>query len=202
MTKNGIKQVVVGFAGIGVLAVGLAASPAWAVDPPPPPSTSTTVTGGGMPSRTDTTQATVLVTAVDKSARSFSVKMSDGSKTEIQAPAEMKEFDKIKVGDKIDVTYTESMVLGMLPRGTKPSVTGSAATIPGAAGAQVTVSAEIVSIDTTHNKVTFKGPKGKLRTVAVESPDLQARLPSLKVGDVLVFQYSEAVATAIQPAAK
>ena len=36
----------------------------------------------------------------------------------------------------------------------------------------------------------------------MEYPDLQARLPSLKVGDVLVFQYSEAVATAIQPSAK
>ena len=101
-----------------------------------------------MPSRTDTTQATVVVTAVDKGARSFSVKMSDGSKTEIQAPADMKEFDKIKVGDKIDVTYTESLVLGMLPKGTKPSVTSSAATNPGAAGAAVTVSAEESSAST------------------------------------------------------
>ena len=112
----------------------------------------------------------------------------------------MMAFDKLKVGDKINVEYAESIVLGMLPKGTKPSVTTTGAAIPGAAGAQMSVSAEIVNVDTAHNKVTFKGPKGKIKTVAVQSPDLQSRLPSLKPGDVLVFQYTEALVTAIQPA--
>jgi len=198
--KKEIKQGLL--SGIGALALGLAASPAWAVDPPPPPSSTTTVTGGGMPSRTETTRATVVVAAIDHGARSFTVKMSDGGKTEIQAPPEMREFETLKVGDKIDVSYTESLVLGMLPKGTKPSVTSSGAMGAGTAGQQTSVSAEIVKVDTIHNKVTFKGPKGKIRTVAVQSPDLQSRLPSLKPGDVLVFQYTEALATAIQPAAK
>ena len=43
------------------------------------------------------------------------------------------------------------------------------AAIPGATGMQMSVSAEIVSVDTLHNKVTFKGPKGKIKTVAVQS---------------------------------
>ena len=127
----------------------------------------------------------------------FTVKMSDGGKTELKAPPDMMAFDKLKVGDKIDVEYSESIVLGMLPKGTKPSVTATGAAIPGAAGQQMSVSAEIVNVDTIHNKVTFKGPKGKIKTVAVQSPDLQSRLPSLKPGDVLVFQYTEALVTAI-----
>ena len=155
-----------------------------------------------MPSRTETTRATVVVTAIDHEMRTFSIKMSDGGKTELKAPPDMMAFDKLKVGDKIDVEYSESIVLGMLPKGTKPSVTGVGASIPGAAGQQMSVSAEIVSVDTAHNKVTFKGPKGKIKTVAVQNPDLQSRLPSLKPGDVLVFQYTEALVTAIQPAAK
>jgi len=192
----------VGCAGIGALVLGLGASPAWAVDPPPPPSTTTTVTGGGMPSRTETTRATVVVTAIDHDMRTFSVKMSDGGKTELKAPPDMVAFDKLKVGDKIDVEYSESIVLGMLPKGTKPSVTGVGASVPGAAGQQMSVSAEIINVDTVHNKVTFKGPKGKIKTVSVQNPDLQSRLPSLKPGDVLVFQYTEALVTAIQPANK
>jgi hypothetical protein len=201
MKKEINQGFLLGCAGIGALALGLAASPVWAGEPAPP-STTTQVTGGGMPSRTETTHATVVVTAIDHLARSFTVKMAGGGKTELQATPDMKEFDKLKVGDKIDVSYSESLVLGMLPKGTKPSMSASGASIPGAAGQQMSVSAEIVNVDTVHNKVTFKGPKGKIRTVAVQSPDLQSRLPSLKPGDVLVFQYTEAVVTAIQPVAK
>lgn len=185
--------------GVGVLAFALVGSPARADAPPPPSKTVTTDTGGGMPSRTETTHATVAVTAIDKSARKFTVKSSDGEKTEISAPADLKEFDKLKVGDKIDVDYTESIAMGMLPKGTKPSATERMAAVPGAAGREISVSAEVVKVDADSNKVTFKGPKGKLRTVTVQDPDLQARLPNLKPGQVLVFQYTEAVAAAIQP---
>jgi ribosomal protein L2 len=152
-----------------------------------------------MHSRTETTHATVAVTAIDRSGRKFTVKGSDGEKTEISAPADLKEFDKLKVGDKIDVDYTESTAIGMLPKGTKPSATERMAAMPGAAGRELSVSAEVVKVDAANNKVTFKGPKGKLRTVTVQDPDLQARLPDLKPGQVLVFQYTEAVAAAIQP---
>ena len=200
--RNEIKRgLLVGGAGIGLLAFALAAAPA-AADTPPPPTTTTTQTGGANPSMAQTTNASVVVTAIDKSARKFTVKMPDGEKTEISAPADLKEFDKLKVGDKIDVSYTESIALGMLPKGTKPSATERRAAIPGAAGREVSISAEVVKVDADNNKVTFKGPKGKLKTVSVQDPDLQARLPNLKVGQVIVFQYTEAVAAAIQPTSK
>ena len=38
-------------------------------------------------------------------------------------------------------------------------------------------------------------------TVVVQDPELQARLPNLKPGQVVQLQYTEAVATAIQPPA-
>jgi hypothetical protein len=201
-TKRGL---LVGGAGIGLLAFALAAPPAAAETPTPPPATTTTTTtqtGGGNPSMAQTTTATVVVTAIDKGERKFTVKMPDGEKTEITAPADLKEYDRLKVGDKIDVSYTESIALGMLPKGTKPSATERTAAIPGAAGREISVSAEVVKVDAANNKVTFKGPRGKMKTVSVQDPDLQARLPNLKAGQVIVFQYTEALAAAIQPAAK
>ena len=117
-------------------------------------------------------------------------------------PADVKGFDKLKVGDKIEVDYMESLAVSMLPVGTKPSMTERAASVPGATGREFSIAAEIVSIDPADNHVTLKGPRGKQMTVVVQDPELQARLPNLKPGQVVQLQYTEAVATAIQPPSK
>ena len=62
------------------------------------------------------------------------------------------------------------------------------------------ISAKVVSVDPAANTVTFKGPKGRVRTVNVENPALQAKLPTLKPGQVVQFDYTEAVAADIKPA--
>jgi Cu/Ag efflux protein CusF len=194
--RNEIKRgLLVGGAGIGLLAFALAAAPA--VADTPPPTTTTTEQGGSMPSATQTIHATVVVTAIDKSARKLTVKTSEGDMVDITVPADVKEFDKLKKGDKVDIDYMESIAIGMAPKGTKPSAIERAATVPGAAGREVVVTAEVTKVDAAHNKVTIKGPSGK-QTVSVTDPDLQARLPNLKKGQVLMFTYTEAVATAIQ----
>ena len=45
----------------------------------------------------------------------------------------------------------------------------------------------------------LQGPKGNARVVNVSDPEMQAKLPSLKPGQVVQFTYTEAVAVAIQP---
>jgi Cu/Ag efflux protein CusF len=192
--------------GCGALALALATS-ATAVAAPPAGSaertTTTTETGGGMgPSRTETTHATVTVTAVDKAARKLTIKNASGEKMTFQVPADVKSFDRLKVGDKVDIDYTESLALSMLPPGSKPAMTERQAAIPGAAGREMSISAEVVSVDAANNKVTFKGPRGQLKTVTVQDPELQAKLPGLKPGQVLQLTYTEAIATAVQPATK
>jgi Cu/Ag efflux protein CusF len=196
--RNEIKRgMLVGGAGIGLLAFALAAAPAGAADTPLPPSTSTTMQGGSTPSETQTIHATVVVTAIDKSARKLTIKTSDGDLVNITVPADVQGFDKVKKGDKIDIDYMESIAVGMAPKGTKPNAMERTATAPAAAGREVVVTAEVVKVDAAHNKVTLKGPSGK-QTVSVTEPDLQARLPNLKKGQVLMFTYTEAVASAIQ----
>jgi Cu/Ag efflux protein CusF len=196
--RNEIKRgMLVGGAGISLLAFALAASPAGAADTPPPPTTGTTMQGGSTPSETQTTHATVVVTAIDKSARKLTVKTSDGDLVDITVPADVQGFEKLKKGDKVDIDYMESIAIGMAPKGTKPNAMERTAPAPGAAGREIVVTAEVVKVDAAHNKVTLKGPSGK-QTVSVTDPGLQARLPSLKKGQVLMFSYTEAVATAIQ----
>ena len=198
--KNEIKRgLLVGCAGVGLLAFVLA-TPARAAEPSSRPMAPDP--GGAVPEpkaeKTSTTHATVAVTAIDKSARKLTVKLSGGEKALIHVPADVQEFDKVKVGDKIDVDYMQSVALGFLPKGTKPSSTEVEAAGPGMAGRQMSVSAEVIKVDAANNQVTFKGPKGTHRIVTVQDPDLQARLPNLKPGQVVVLQYTEAMATAIR----
>jgi len=199
---NGIKQgLLFGWGGAVVLAFALAASPALAADPAPGAAPTQEMRGPvGM--KSETTHATVTVTAIDKKARKMTVKSEDGEKTEVEVPAEVKQFDKLKVGDKIDIDYTESLAVQIAPKGTKLGTSEQTAAATGVVGRQTTVSAEVVSVDPANNKVTFKGPKGKMKTVTVKDPDIQARLPNLQPGQVVTFQYTEALAAAIQPVAK
>jgi hypothetical protein len=205
--KNHVKQgVFVACAGVGAMAFALAASPAWAADSDPSPtSTTTTEMGTGSPSTTTTVHATVTVSSIDKANRKLTFKKSNGEKETIAVAPDVKAFDHLKVGDKIDVDYMESVALQMLPPGSKPTATertarGGDMGMHGGAR-EVTASAEIISVDAAANKVTFKGPRG-VRTVEVQDPALQSKLPSLKPGQVVQLTYTEAIAASIQPASK
>jgi hypothetical protein len=179
----------------GLLALALAA-PALADDP------------GAMPgparSMSKTMHDTVTVTGIDKSARMLTVKNEAGDTRNIQVPADVKAFDRLKKGDRIDVDYTESIALSMLPAGSKPSVAEKEAMAragkeAGMTSRQISISAEILEVDAAGNKVVLKGPKGNARVVHVQDPDIQAKLPNLKPGQVVQVTYTEAVALAIQP---
>lgn len=189
----------------GALAIGLGAAPALAMQES---------AGGGdmgaMPghagSASELQHASATVASIDKSARTVVLKGEDGEKFSVQVPPEMKNFDKLKVGDKVDLDYYQSLAVAILPPGAKPSMSERSMhqrqTAGGVAGREVTLSAEVVSVDTADNKVTFKGPRGQTKTISVQDPDMQKRLPNLKPGQVVQFTYTEALAANIRPAAK
>src|SRR5262249_49026564 len=131
----------------------------------------------------------------------------NGEKNTIEVPSDMQGFEKLKVGDKVDADYYESATLSLLPPGTKPSMSEQqmrSRTSPtsGMGGKEITASATVGSVDVPNNKVTFKGPRGQMRTVQVQDPDLQKRLANLKPGQVVQITYTEALAASIRPAGK
>ncbi len=137
----------------------------------------------------------------------MTVKTDAGDSRSFQVPSDVKAFDTLKKGDKIDVDYTEAVAVAMMPPGTKLSASEKAAAMKtdkaaGAAGKQVTISAKITNVDTANNTITLKGPKGQVETVDVLDPDNQAKLPSLKPGQVMQFTYTEAMAVSVTPSGK
>ena len=199
--KNQIKKgILLATIGGGALALALSASPAFAesgADPAGAPVARSSATAHG----------SGTVTAIDKSTRTVTLKTDSGEIRSFQVSSDVQGFDKLKKGDKVDVDYIESIAIAMLPKGSKLSTSDQAAATKtgegaGAAGRQMTVSAKVVSVDTANNTVTLKGPKGNVETVEVQDPDNQAKLPSLKAGQVMQFTYTEAMAVSVTPKGK
>jgi len=152
------------------------------------------------------TRETATVVAIDPNERVVMLKDDKGDTNAVEVPPDVKMFDKLKVGDKIDVDYYQGVALSLLPPGSKP---GRAATQtrstagPGSArvGTDLTVSAEIISVDPSQETVTFKGPRG-VRTVRVNDPQLQRTVMALKPGQVVQVTYRQATAASIRPSAR
>src|SRR5436190_17063569 len=159
------------------------------------------------PTAERTTHQTVVVTGIDRTNRSVVLQNAEGERRTVMVPPDMKSFDTLKVGDHVDVDYYESMAISFLPPGSRPSMSERSSGIRmgegggASAGRETTVAAEIVSIDLPNNRVTFKGPKGQIRTVTAYDPVVQKKLPSLKPGQVVQFTYTEAIAASIRPTA-
>ena len=153
-----------------------------------------------------TTHETMVVTGIDRSTRNVMLQNADGEKRTVKVPADVKAYDTLKVGDRVDIDYYEAMAVALAPPGSKPSMTertGSSRMSEGGrmAGRETTITAEVLQVDVPGNKVTFKGPQGNARTVSVSDPSLQKKLPNLKPGQMVQFVYTEAVAASIRPAA-
>lgn len=153
----------------------------------------------------ETAQLTASVEAVDKAKRLITLKGSEGNIFVFQAGPAVKNFDQIKVGDLIVARYIEALTLELKPGGgqirerteRENAVSAKPGEAPGvAAGRQVTVIADVMSLDAKKQTVRLRGPQ---RTV-----DLKVRDPNqfklIKVGDQVEATFTEAVAIALEPA--
>ena len=191
-------KIMIGIAA-GLLTGALAAAPALAG----PNQGITQRTGPGSAERIK--QETVVVTGIDRSARTVTLQNADGEKKTVNVPPDVKAYDTLTVGARIDISYQESIAVSLMPTGSKPSmservVDGKAEGAVAGGAKEMQISAEVVSVDAAANKVTFKGPKGQIKTVTVADPQMQKKLPGLKPGQVVQFTYTEAVAASIRPA--
>jgi Cu/Ag efflux protein CusF len=152
-------------------------------------------------------RVTASVEALDKAKRLVTLKGPEGNTFVVQAGPEVKNFDQIKVGDLVVARYVEALTLELKPGGgqirerteRENAVAAKPGQAPGAAaGRQVTVIADVMSLDAAKQTVRLRGPQ---RTV-----DLKVRDPNqfklIKVGDQVEATFTEAVALSVEPAPK
>jgi hypothetical protein len=173
-------------------------------------TSETTKRSAGNVSRERERRLMGTIESMDKETREVTLADEQGQKERFRVPSAFKGFDKLKVGDRVNVTYTESVALSLGKPGEKAGVeTREGATqtpaAEGRAGArmhEIKATAEVMAVDPQKHEVTFKGPEGNIRTVAVEDPELRTKLSTVKPGDTLQLVYTEAMVGSITPAKK
>ena len=148
------------------------------------------------------------VDKIDAKTRTIELR-KDKEVQSIQVPPEVRNFDKIKVGDEVVVTYYEGLAAEFKKKGESKPVgvldasTGTArmpegSGKPGAAvGNRINTTVTIESVDTKTHSVTFIGPSGMSRTVDVVDPKAQKFIAELKQGDEVELTYVEALAVTV-----
>jgi hypothetical protein len=155
----------------------------------------------------DAVHAVATVVSVDKAHRSVTLMDEHGRQFDVAVPADVTNLDRIKPGDRLNIGYVASTAIAIRKPGEPAPPTGERESVEHGTGStpsrlrswQTTMSAEVLAVDAKKHTVTLRGPKGTVRTVTVEDPQLQSRLSDLKAGDHVDVTMTEALAVSVEP---
>jgi hypothetical protein len=146
------------------------------------------------------------VKSVDKKARAVVVVGPNGNEILFNLSDEVRNFDQIKVGDLVTLTYAHALAMELrkIDKNQKKElrsrvdgetvVPAKAGEKPGViVGNSVRVIADVVAVNPKAQTVTLRGPKRTLE-LAVQDP---AMMKNVKVGDQVEGLYVEAVALSV-----
>lgn len=162
-------------------------------------ATSEGVPGGVV---VQTYELTAVVVAIDLANRKLTLLGADGVKQTVKVGPDAINFDQIRVGDRLQVTVAEELVVSVVGEG-EPSSDGGAQVVvlapkgakPGGLIAETTqLTAKVTSLDLERRKATLQFEDGTTRTVAVR-PDVD--LTNHKVGDKVIIRTTEMLAVRI-----
>lgn len=160
-------------------------------------------------SREELIQKTATVESINLPSRLVTLRGEDGGGLTVVVDPVVRNLDQVKVGDKLVVSYYESLAAevkkpGEGVQGVETEVVGARAEAgekpAGGAGVAMRTTVTIESVDTSLNTVTFTRSDGMVRTVAVERPEGQEFIRGLKKGDQVEITYTEALAMEVRPA--
>ena len=155
----------------------------------------------------DAAVAVATVVAIDEASRKITLKDPEGDESVFTAGPEVRNFDQVKRGDQVIVSFHEGFALAFGPKGSgvreridsidveraelgeKPAmmITGSIAAI-----------GTVMAVDLENRKVTLKGAKQTVVLAASEDIDLS----QVKVGDEVEAVYIKSYAVNVIPAPK
>jgi hypothetical protein len=171
------------------------------------PGNTQETTGNEVPvaAMAEVVSTTGTVQSIDRDKRMVVLKDDSGDQIKVQVPPNMPNFDQLKKGQKVDLTYHDAVAVFLLPPGAgKPGAEARVHVQPaeqgGLVGHEMTVTAQIVNTDTKNHQLELKLPSGQLQKVDVTDPDLQKQLKDVKPGQMATISYTEAVAASIAPA--
>jgi len=167
------------------------------------------VVAASAPGKTAVGEAVQLqgkVTSIDKAKRVVVVTGPQGNHVSFNCGEEVRNFDQIRVGDLVTLTYAQALALelrkvannGIRERvESEQAVRAKPGEKPGAAVEKtIQVVANVVAVNPKAQTVTLRGVKRTIE-LAVNDP---AQLKEIKVGDQVEAKYVEAVALEVTAA--
>lgn len=186
-----------------------ALSPAAMAQKPAATGDAVLISEPGKAALMQTVQVSAEVIGIEKATRTLTLKGPKGEVVDLVASDEVKNFDQIKLGDRVLARYAEALTLELKKPGTAASdavtVREDAARAkpgerPAVAGArQVSALVKVVAVDPKASTIRVKGPKGNETTLNVQNPD---QFKVVKKGDLIEVTYTEAIALSVEPASK
>jgi len=149
-------------------------------------------------------EISATVVAIARATRTLTLKGPQRT-VDVIVGDEVRNFDQIRLGDRVVVEYREALTLELKKTRTTdaPTDTGMAARAkPGerpavAAGREITLLADVVGVDAKKSIISLKGPQGNVVDLKVQNPD---HFKVVKKGDQVEVVYTIAVAVAVTPA--
>jgi hypothetical protein len=152
--------------------------------------------------RSQTITLSGTVETLDQSRRTLSIKKTDGTFETVEVPASAKRFDELKVGDKVTVTYNNTVSARLKPPGEPDVDTGRQGTTMGQEArpggttvVQRTMTATVSAVDKAASTVAVVGPNGWKYSRRVVDP---AVLDKLKVGDKIDLTWNTDMAVSVE----
>ncbi|MFJ2485644.1 hypothetical protein [Pseudomonas sp. NPDC087639] len=147
-------------------------------------------------------QVTTKVVSVDAANHQVVLEGAEGRQVHVQLSDKAKNLANLKVGDLVKVEVQRSVAAYLdtdVDKGLPGTVerSGEVRNAPGSdnpggeAYRQIQVQLEITKIDLKKNQVTLKNPAGQSKTLDVKSPENQAKLKDLKVGQSVFVTYTD-----------
>jgi hypothetical protein len=154
-------------------------------------------------------KASAGVESVDAAKRTVTLKMPDGAMKTLKCGPEVRNFEQIKAGDQVNLTFVdevaayirkadapplaeEEAMVALAPKGAKPGVLM-------AETAELKVKVE--AVDLKKHTVTFANPDGSMKTVKV-GKKAKGALKDLKKGDDIVLRLTQALMIDVKASAK
>jgi hypothetical protein len=155
------------------------------------------------------TKANVLkiaatITALDTTSRTMTLRDDKGNEDTFSVGPAVQRFNELKVGQKVNITYYESVVFQLVKAGEKGAGTSSESalsrgkgTLPGGTVAtQDKMTVTVKAIDPAVPSVTVATADGRVVTRKIED---KKNLENLKPGDQIDITFTRALVTSVAP---
>ena len=154
--------------------------------------------------KVNSVSATATIVAIDSTSRTLTLKNEKGEEDLFAVGPAVTRFNELKVGDKVKMTYYESLVFQLLkpgeastPASEKAAFTKAESALPGGTIAtQMKKTVTVKSIDAAVPSITVTTEDGRTVTRKIED---KKNLEKVKVGDKIEITYTEALLASVEP---